>query len=144
MGAPEGNKFAVGNNGGRPRMYNGPDDMAPEIDSYFEWCRNNAKPYTVTGLALWLGFSDKSMLYEYQDRKEFSHLIKRARMEVEMGYETNLHGNTATGSIFALKNMGWKDKSETELSGNMGVVWQETKTYQKPEDGPKPEANPGN
>jgi len=166
-----GNKFSVGNNGGRPRMYGSPEEMAVEIDAYFEWCNGKLKPgvqvneegqlvdedgnapddpysrrpkpYTVTGLALYLGFSDKSMLYEYQDRPEFSHLIKRARMQVEMGYESNLHGSTPTGSIFALKNMGWKDKVETEHSGNMGIVWQETKTYQKPGNDLEPKADAG-
>ena len=37
-------------------------------------------------------------------------------------------GNT-TGAIFALKNMGWKDKSEVEQSGGLAINWHEEKTY---------------
>jgi hypothetical protein len=37
-----------------------------------------------------------------------------------MGYEENLRANNPTGSIFALKNMGWKDKTETGLTDKDG------------------------
>lgn len=75
----------------------------------------------ISGLAYFLGFADKTTLYDYRDRPEYSHPIKRAILRVEMAYENRLEGNNVTGSIFALKNMGWKDKTETEHSGNMPV-----------------------
>ena len=40
---------------------------------------------------------------------------------MESCYEGKLSGTTPTGAIFALKNMGWRDKTETELSGGVEV-----------------------
>ena len=49
---------------------------------------------------------------------------------VECEYEKRLAGQSPTGAIFALKNMGWKDKSEVEQSGGLSINWHEEKTYQ--------------
>lgn len=91
-------------------MYNTIEDMLPVLE---EW-RNDViekrvKP-SVTGLALALGFGDKSSVYDYAKKPEFSHSVKRALLIVENGYEEALRESNATGSIFALKNMGWVDK----------------------------------
>jgi hypothetical protein len=61
-----------------------------------------------------LGFNCKQSFYEYGARPEFTDSIKRARLQVEAGYEDNLHGTTPTGAIFALKNMEWADKITNE------------------------------
>lgn len=155
MGAPLGNKFAIGNNGGRPPIYATPEELQAEVDGYFKYIEGEQgertvinengievketywvrypEPRTVTGLTLYLGFSDRCSLDDYEKKDEFSHIIKRARKMVEYGYELNLHADKPTGSIFALKNMGWKDKTETEHSGNMSINWNETKTYESKE-----------
>lgn len=78
------------------------------------------EPITVTGLCLYIGFSSKQQLYDYGEREGFKDLVKRARMAVEREYEGGLHGNNPTGRIFALKNMGWKDQTQHELSGPGG------------------------
>ena len=39
---------------------------------------------------------------------------------VEMGYELKLSGASVTGAIFALKNMGWRDKVETGFTDGEG------------------------
>ena len=75
---------------------------------------------TVTGLALHLGFADKTTLYEYRDRDGFSYLIKRALTIIEQYHEEAMDGNNVAGRIFVLKNMGWKDKTETALTGADG------------------------
>lgn len=72
------------------------------------------EPPTITGLALYLGFASRQSLYDYEKRGEYSYIIKNARLRVEKGYELRLHGNNPTGSIFALKNMGWYDKQEID------------------------------
>jgi hypothetical protein len=57
-------------------------------------------------------------------KKSFSYIVKRAKLAVENSYE--LAGQTI--DIFALKNMGWKDKSEVD--NNISLVnWEEIKTY---------------
>jgi hypothetical protein len=38
--------------------------------------------------------------------------------------------NNVAGSIFVLKNMGWKDKTEQDLNvAGQLITWQEQKTY---------------
>lgn len=150
MAAPFGNLFAIGNNGGRPRTYTDPEELRKRCEEYFEWClgekseqsyidENGLKkfvyirepePWTVTGLALFLGFVSRRSMSDYEARgDDFSPIIRAARTMVESGYEKRLHGQSATGAIFALKNMDWTDKHEVENSGNLGLQWNETKTY---------------
>ena len=75
------------------------------------------RPATMTGLALALGFCSRQSLYDYEGRDAFSYTIKIARLRVENSYEEHLFTKSCTGAIFGLKNLGWKDKVETEFSG---------------------------
>jgi len=152
MPAPLGNLFALGNNGGRPPMFNHPEDLAFKIEEYFEyiqgelgqkesrklekqkdgsvkevvemvdyWVRRPERP-TVTGISLFLGFADKSSFYEYKKNEEFSYLIKRAATKIEQYHEDRVaDGDKCTGNIFVLKNMGWKDKSEIDIGGDVNI-----------------------
>lgn len=124
--------------GGRPRLFESPEKMEAAINEYFEptadlFIEKNgvlvkqgekrvprANP-TITGLAYHLGFESRQSFYDYEEYEEFSYIVKRSRLRVEMGYEESLKGNNVAGSIFALKNMGWKDKTETEHSGELAV-----------------------
>ena len=120
--APKGNKFAEGlENSGRPRHYKTPDDLIHKCNEYF----NSTEKYTITGLALFLGFESRSSLDDYENRDEFSYIIKRARLVVENGYELMFHDGKNT-AIFPLKNMGWKDRQEIEQT-NIEVKPIETK-----------------
>jgi hypothetical protein len=111
MAAPKGNKFALGlTNNGRPPEYKNVEDMEVKCSEYFLECSENKEKATITGLALYLGFESRQSLYDYKEKKDFSYLLKRATLAVENSYETN---GTAF-DIFALKNMGWKDKTEVE------------------------------
>lgn len=110
-----GNKFALGlTTSGRPPIYSddekGLKELTEKCVEYFANAKENSEKATITGLALYLGFSARKTLYEYADKKVFGNLIKRAMLAVENSYETN---GTAF-DIFALKNMGWKDKTEVE------------------------------
>lgn len=107
--------------GGRPRIYETVEEIEEVIEGYMAECKANKEKPTVTGATLYLGFCDKTTLYDYRDREEFSHSIKRLLLFVEHGYEVALQGNSVTGAIFALKNMGWKDKSEKEVTYPDGV-----------------------
>lgn len=122
------------NIGGRPPFYNNVVELQDAIDDYF---KNGIKVKTVvvgsgkntstveievptiTGLALHLGFCDRSSFYDYEKNKEFSYTIKRARFFIEQHYEELLQSGNVTGAIFALKNFGWVDRTESniELSG---------------------------
>lgn len=108
---------------GRPLLYESPEVLAAQCEAYFADVEEKKINPTITGLTYFLGFADKTTLYDYRDRPEFSHPIKRAILRVEMGYEAGLTEQSVAGRIFALKNMGWKDKTETELSGkNISVT----------------------
>lgn len=135
---------------GRPLKYKTVQELEELIDAYFLSCwtqkldmfgnpifvkdRKGKKtdvpvmvqkePYTITELAIAIGTSRK-VLMEYESKDQFSNTIKRAK-ELCHGYaEKQLFiGKNPTGAIFNLKNnYGWKDKTETEHSGNL--VWKE-------------------
>jgi hypothetical protein len=131
MGAPKGNKYAIGNEGGRPPMYATPDDLQKKIDEYFDGGCNKRKIFigdgvieipvvTICGLALFLGFNSRQSLSDYENKEEFTDIIKRGRLRIEMNYEEMLCEKSPAGAIFALKNMGWHDKHESELTGKDG------------------------
>lgn len=118
-----GNTFGIGNNGGSPAYYQHPEQLAKKCEEYFEhiqgewdedkkeWKKGREpEPATITGLALFLGFSSRQSLLDYAEKPEFVDIIKQAKTLVEKGYEINLHGSKPTGSIFALSNMGWKNQ----------------------------------
>ena len=120
MGAPKGNKYALNSTtNGRPPVFKNPIDLEKKIIEYLECCKVEKEPLTICGLAYALGFESRQSFYDYEKQEDFTYIIKRARLAVETGYEKRLSGNCATGAIFALKNMGWKD--EHEVSGGISI-----------------------
>lgn len=104
--------------GGRPLAYDTPEKLLEAITAYFD---QNTR-VTLAGLALALGI-DRQTLYNYAERNEYFDIIKKARETVEAKYEERLvWDNAPTGTIFALKNMGWKDKTEQEHSGSLAIT----------------------
>ena len=119
--------------GGRPAIFETNKDLEDAIDDYFkngvrkkkvrvkrgkDWVMEEIEIPTITGLTFHLGFCDRSSFYDYEKRDEFSYTIKRARLLIEIEYEEMLSQGNTTGAIFALKNMGWKDKSEVDNNHN--------------------------
>ena len=115
--------------GGRPPVYNTPEELQKAIDNYFKKggtdrlfiCGSGPNKYevkvtifTITGLCLYCGFESRQSFYDYEKNDEFSYIIKKARLQIESMYEENLQYGNTTGSIFALKNMGWIDKTEVD------------------------------
>jgi hypothetical protein len=124
MAAPKGNKYAVGNpNSGRPLNFKTPKELEKKINAYFKSLkpkrvgRDLIPTYpTVCGLALYLGFAQRKSLLDYKERKVFCNIIKKAVTFIEEHYEQRLNTQGCTGAIFALKNMGWADKIETDIT----------------------------
>jgi hypothetical protein len=106
---------------GRPPTYDNAEQLQAMTDEYFKSLADSKEPATITGLAYFLGFESRQSFYDYQNSEEFSYTIKRARLRIEQTYEAKLSGNSAAGPIFALKNLGWSDKSEQEVT-HKGVV----------------------
>lgn len=118
MAAPKHNLYALGNNGGRPRLYENPEDLESKVVDYFQNCIEDKHNPTISGLTLFLGFNSRDTLHSYKDRQEFSDILKRATMAIEMSYENELYSFKFGGAIFALKNINkeyWKDKTEQEV-----------------------------
>jgi len=116
------------NKGGRPRIWTSPEVLEKLVDNYFD----TEKHPTLAGLACALDIS-RHTLYNYEDRDEFLHIIKKARERVERLYEELLvYGGSPTGVIFALKNMSWADSAKTDITSkgdkiSVGVVSYEPK-----------------
>lgn len=114
---------------GKPPLYDDPAKLQAAVDSYFAERDKAAKDtkvrphYTICGLALALGFTSRQSLLNYEDKPEFVDIIKKAKLRVEQNYEECLRDHACVGSIFALKNMKWKDGQtvEHELSGKLIV-----------------------
>lgn len=123
--------------GGRPLKFKSPGELQAGIDSYFdEMCQTvvikdeegralmdkrgrpvvEVNPPTVSGLARHLGFMDRQSMYDYKGREEFSCTIKETILRIEEFAEKQLFVGNSTGAIFWLKNKGWKDKTETDLT----------------------------
>ena len=78
-------------------------------------------PPSFSGLALAIGISPQT-LRNYQQRDEYSDVVLQARAIIESYYEESLNSrNRATGAIFALKQLGWSDNIDLNLTTS-GVV----------------------
>jgi len=159
--AVKAHRYNITYSTGAPAFYDSPQAMEKECNEYFtyilgEWemkeveimirgkkkkvkqevCIREPEPPTVTGLCLYLGFAALQSLDDYCKKgPDFAEIIKRAKLRVQNRYEKNLHGEKPTGSIFALKNMGWKD---TNLLGEgeavAGILAWNYLTPPKPKD----------
>ena len=123
------------NKGGRPKLFTSVEEVKKKIDEYFDYCDNrlihgydnktneqfayiSPEPYTMSGLAYYLGMDRKSLL-NYSKDEEFFPTIKNARDRVEMDIERRMNDkNTFTpGLIFNAKNnFDWKDKTESDIT----------------------------
>lgn len=106
--------------GGRPLKFTDVEELDLKIEEYFN--KTEKDEWTWTGLALYLD-TDKWTLKDYRDeegnRKGFSPSLKRALSRIENGYEVDLKKHGRTGTIFALKNFDWKDKTEQDINATV-------------------------
>ena len=106
---------------GRPRKIKSVRQFEERAEAYFVECEAKGEPALLTGLILALGLCSREGLDEYGRRPEFTDSVKKAKLRIEMEYEKALQGHSPTGAIFALKNFGWRDKQDLELSGGVKV-----------------------
>ena len=105
---------------GRPRIFQTPEAFDAAVDTYVAICQATESRMTWTGLALALGFSSRQSIDEYLGYDGFSDSVKRAKLYVENGYEEMLADGKPVGAIFALKNMGWRDRQELGVTDGDG------------------------
>lgn len=138
MAAPKGNKFALGNKGGRPTKYH--PDIIAMIDEYLAWCDEehykevverydeNQKPIS-TKLMLQVRLPSNEGFSEYIDvcvdtlsewrkeHKEFSAALKKIKTRQHNRYINNgLAGtyNPTIAKLGLMSNHGYKERSKNE------------------------------
>ena len=111
------------------------DDIENKINDYFNYCNENSKPFTMSGLALFLDCS-RTTLYNYDkelvkfkdlnenDKLRILNAVKRAKRMVEAYQEEQLFiGKSPVGTIFSLKNnFNWKDSQEINNNTNISAI----------------------
>ena len=99
-----------------PLKFTSAKKMQESIDEFFISREENKKPPTVTGLALHLGTTRRTLI-DYEKKDIFTHTIKTAKERcadfVEIGVAS---GKLGAGGIFLLKNYGWSDKQTIEVN----------------------------
>lgn len=121
---------------GRPPIFETVTDLEASIQEYFDKGITQRKIVvgkppnnqvvevpvpTITGLCYYIGFESRQSFYDYESKPEFSYTVKRARLFIEREYEEQLSVGNTIGAIFALKNMGWKDKTEMEITPTSAI-----------------------
>lgn len=97
------------------------ETLQKKITEYFNDCDKLKKVYSISGMAVFLG-TYRSELCRWEETEEFSEIIKKAKGRIEAQVEEMLLTNKAPGgAIFWLKNFGWSDKQEHELTGQGGT-----------------------
>jgi len=104
---------------GRPRTFTSPYILGEMINAYFDECdeADPPEPYTITGLCLAIGFT-RNQIISYAKKDEFLPIIRQARLIIQHALELRLLGpGRVSGPIFALKQHGWSDKQELDITG---------------------------
>lgn len=140
------------NLGGRPLKFKSIDILENQIEEYFDMCDKKDKPYTVSGLALFLDTDRQSLLNWQDEERYFKELseednkrlidtIKKAKQRIENYAEEQLFRKTnVTGVIFNMKNnWNWTDKQEiVNIDNNKadlsGLTTEEIREWMKKQD----------
>lgn len=107
---------------GRPPIYNPNKEedirrLTELCETYFDTLKETQPP-TITGFTLHLGFDNKSSLYDYAKKDQFSNPIKKVLTAIEQYHEeATAGGDKCVGNIFVLKNFGWRDSVDHTTNG---------------------------
>lgn len=123
---------------GSPPFYRTPEEFEKKVKEYVKMCEGEpilsgeglpifdkhgnmvttGKNPTVSGLAYFMGFASRQSMYDQEKREGFSYVVSRAKLFIESSYEedTRKPGVSPSGPTFVLRNMGWSDKQELQLS----------------------------
>lgn len=159
--------MSVRHAGGRPPKFRSVQAMEEMIDAYFEGCKGEvlrdaedepvinkwgevvmvgARPPTMTGLALALGFADRSSLLDYQGKPQFEAVIRRARSRIEQYTEERLFDRDGSaGARFSLQNnfRGWRDNRDVSITAAEGTdIMAEVRSMMATELPPAPAGPP--
>ena len=117
--------------------YKTPAELQAACDTYFDSCRgqyrrddngayvldrsgrpilDGAKPLTLSGLQIALGFKSRQSLLDYRGRRAFSEVIERARLRIEAYAEERLFDRDGyAGAAWLLSTaFGWGREAAAE------------------------------
>lgn len=116
---------------GRPLKFKTAEDLQQKIDEFMDWCEHNERPPTIARLATFLDV-DRHTIYNYEQKDDFFHTIKRAREKILAHLEEELMIKGNSGQIFLAKNYGYTDKQEVENTNyNHDISDESAKAYLK-------------
>lgn len=106
--------------------YKTPEELVEIITNYFKDCDKRRKPYTVSGLALYIGLTTQRLRDYEKDYKgtEYAEIIERAKQTIEAyTAEATFDNKKFQGAKFNLQNnFGWAEKQDTNLSGEVTEI----------------------
>lgn len=99
--------------------YKNAEELQNNINLYFECCNQYARPYTVSGLALFLGITTQT-LRNYEKNfvdTEYSEIIQIAKQRIEEYAEKSLYDSRSSGGAkYVLENnFDWNTKNENTV-----------------------------
>lgn len=86
-----------------------PDVLQAMIEAYVIDCIENKAPVCIPGCVLYLGLNSSADLYALEGEGGCKPHIARLKTHCEAYAISRLYSTTPTGSIFALKQLGWSD-----------------------------------
>ena len=101
--------------GGRPKIFNSPQEIEEKVEQYKQYLREEDKPPTMAGLAYFLGV-DRQTIYNYKKDQEFFDTIKKYRDWILLSIEEQCIIKGHGGSIFLAKNYGYTDRQEVNYT----------------------------
>lgn len=126
--------------GGRPKVFNSPDEMLEKLYAFLEKQENrivevatkggvetmiSPAPITIEGFCAFAGIT-KTTFYDYAKKPKYRVMLAQFRQIVEKYFvEQCVEGKPGNKADFILKNAfadEWKDKSDVNLSGEVGGV----------------------
>lgn len=101
----------------KPFKFSSAQMMKAQAEVYFKQCDIDEEPYLITGLALALDTTRKTLL-DYKEKDEYRDVIKWMRLKCENWAEKHLFsGKNPAGVIFNMKNnYGWKNQDSVDVT----------------------------
>lgn len=106
--------------------YKTPEELVSVIKQYFDDCDRRKKPYTMSGLALFIGLTTQRLRDYEKNYKgtEYAEIIERAKQTIETyTAEATFDNKKFQGAKFNLQNnFGWSEKQDTNISGEVTEI----------------------
>lgn len=111
-----GHLWSLGNKGGCPPKYTSHEEVHEKIGEYLKWEEKTSKgKYTISGLALFLGFATRQSLWDYEKRDaKFSYVINRYKLFLTHYHEQKVQWvGGFPGAKLWLTNFGGYSEEQT-------------------------------